>query len=225
MKRKQHLPVIAGRIVFAALLFVLAILFTGGPVHGEESGDATAPAPSLPSGQVALHDAFQLKAYYYAYSHARIDPNEFVRYPGDAAGAPKGAVLERAVDGAVEEARAHADVVLDLKPIALQQYDAARRVFPMDNRLFVAGMEYYFDVSPYHYSYEAVPKLNGIRCTDADMIAKIAKMVRGYRQFNMRLYGRVKSADSQTKSVVIHLTKFQLLDDRERVLITRDIGD
>ena len=144
MKRKQHLPVIAGRMVFVVLLLVLAILCSGGPLHGEENGDAAPPTPSLPSGHVELHDAFQLKAYYYAYSHAKIDTNEFVRYPGDAAGAPQDAVLERAVDGAVTGARAHANVVLDLKPIALQRYDTARRAFPMDNRLFVAGMKNYF---------------------------------------------------------------------------------
>lgn len=184
------------------------------------------------AGHAVLGSALQLKAYYYAYSGAPPAYREFGGYAGDqlqlADGASGTAIkpsVKAQIDKAVAAAKRQPAVMLDLKQIALHQYDASARAFPMDNRLFVQGMKFYFDVSPFHYRYDDVPKTDGVPCVDAGVVTKVDEMVKNYRQFNIRLYGRVKAADRETKSVTIHLTKFELLDDHDQLLMSQAMGD
>lgn len=218
---KHYLYAFTRGMIAATLLLAGALAL---PAGAAETATAIPPAPPLLAGYVPLRSAFQLKAYYYAYAHAKVEDNEFVRYPGDTTGKAEGATLRQAVAAAVADARAHADVVLLLTPVALQRYDAARRAFPLDNRLFVPGMEYYFDVSPYHYVYGKTSLANAVPCADPRLAARIDAMVRNYRQFNMRVYGKVTAADAATKAVVIRVSEIQLFDDAHHLLLTRAIG-
>lgn len=193
------------------------------PAEVHESGAAPAAANHL----VALDSADQLKAYYFVYSRVPIDYGEFTRYPRnlDKAGAEQNGTPQAQADNALSRAKASADVLLDLKDISLNNYDATAQAFPMDNRLFFGPLGYYFDNSPYHYIYANPKGLNPLPCADQAIAKTIDDAVTAYRHFEMKVYGRVVGADAHDKSVAIKIVKIELLDDGGRFLFERDAGE
>ncbi|MEJ2346884.1 MAG: hypothetical protein P8076_16255 [Gammaproteobacteria bacterium] len=209
----------------ATLLAALALAAGAGAWSGRvDAGEAhAAPALPLKAGYRTLGNAFRLKAYYYAYAHTPAVPAEFTRYRGDEKAAGTG--LSAKVAAAVHAARTHPGVVLELGEVALRQYDPERQAFPMDNRLFIQGMRYYFDVSPYHYVFADARGLNPLPCRDPATVAEIGRLVAAYRQFAMRVYGQVVSADPKQNAVVIRVQTVQVFGPGGHLLLERSGGE
>ena len=189
----------------------------------EVTAGAAAP-PGVAAGFVPLDSADQLKAYYFVFTRTPVDRAEFTRYALNQGKAAVQAAGDLA-DKAVERARAGADVMFDLKDISLNNYDAAKQAFPMDNRLFLGKLGYYFDDSPYHYFYTNPSSLNPLPCPDPAIVRTIDDRVNAYKLFEMKVYGRVTGADATDKSVAVKIAKIELLDDGGHLLFERNAGE
>jgi hypothetical protein len=193
------------------------------PAEVHQSGAVSAGANHF----VTLEDADQLKAHYFVHAHVPVDYGEFTRYPRnpDKVTAGQDGTPQAQADNAVSLAKASADVLLDLKDISLNNFDATAQAFPMDNRLFLGPLGYYFDDSPYHYFYANPKGLNPLPCADPAVARTIDDEVKAYRHFEMKVYGRVVGANAHDKSVAIRIVKIELLDDGGRLLFDRNAGD
>ncbi len=190
-------------------LAALAAFLLAAPLA--RAADAPPPAAAL-----ALDSADLLKAYIFATAHQTPPAAEFTRYMGDdVQGGPDGAARARA---AMNRVRGHPAVVFTLDNIALHAYDPARKAFPMDNKIFVPGQEYSFDVSPYHYVFTNPDGLNPLPCADAAEIARIGTLIKADPWLRLRVYGRVAGADLIQHRLSIRLVRVELLDRQGALL-------
>ncbi len=204
MRRHRPLP---------AALLALSLLAT---LPAGAADRAATPAP-LP-----LTSADLLKAYIFATAHQTPPPAEFTRYMGDdVQGGPDGAARAQA---ALARVKGHPEVVLTLNDIALHGYDPARKAFPMDNKLFVPGQEYSFDVSPYHYVFTNPDGLNPLPCRIPAEIDRISALIRVDPWLRVRVYGRVAGADPAQHRLSIQLVRVEVLD-RQGALLSSPLPD
>lgn len=124
----------------------------------------------------------------------------------------------RQIDALVKAARAHPVVLIRIDSVALEHFDPAAGGFPIQNRLFVKGVSYYFDNSPYHYSYVDFANLNPMRCADAGLRQTIDEQITKYTQYAMDIEGKVVSGSGQ--GIDIAPTRVVLKDDLGAPLLT-----
>lgn len=204
-----------------AAVLLLAFGMDPAAVAGEPAAPAVA-LPAIPAPYQRLDSADLLKGYFFADAKVAPVAAEFTRYQGDVDAAERGAANR--VQAAMAAARKSAFVVLDLPDIGLHRYDGNTYAFPMDNRLFVPGMSYYFDNSPYHFVYTNPQGLNPFPCRDPLLVERIDQAVARYETFRIRVYGQVMGADAGDHAVSVRLIKVQLLDKAGQVLLTHDVG-
>ncbi len=200
------------------------VLFAARAVAADVTAGAAAPSSGVAAGFVPLDSADQLKAYYFVFTRTPADRAEFTRYALNLGQAAVQAADDLA-DKAVERAKADADIILDLKDVSLNNYDASKQAFPMDNRLFLGKLGYYFDDSPYHYFYTNPSNLNPLPCPDPAVARTIDERVNAYKLFEMKVYGRVTGADATDKSVAVKIAKIELFDDGGHLLFERNAGE
>jgi hypothetical protein len=174
--------------------------------------------------EALLDSAVLLKSYYYAYSGTPIDYSAVLTANTDNIVPPTPveptASDKAAIDRLASQAKAHPDILIKADDIALDAYDRKSRSFEVVNRLFIDGGRFYFDNSPFHYTYSNPAGFRSLPCRDAKTIAAIDSAVENYQHFSMDISAHVSHADSKDKSLTFELRKVTLKDARGNTLIT-----
>lgn len=187
------------------------------------AGPVTVPDLKLIDGRAVLDSAVELKAYYYAYSGEPLDYSAVLTADTENITPPKPVVAtpeqKQKIDALVQAAKAHPDVLLEAEDVTLQPYDKAAGAYPLTNRLFVHAARYYFDNSPFHWTYrredEALRKLH---CTDARTRARIDADIANYKVYKADIQAHVTGVDAKTKAISLAVNKVALKSGDEVVL-------
>ena len=178
----------------------------------------------IQNGQALLNSAVLLKVYYYAYSGTPVDYSEILTPDTDNIVTPKPVqasdAQKQVIDKLIQTAKAHPDVLIKVDDIALDAYDKTSQSYAIVNRLFINGTKYYFDNSPFHYTYSDVGTLRNLQCADANTRSIINSAIANYEHFSMDISGQVRSATVKNKALVIGLRKATLKNSAGKVLIT-----
>jgi hypothetical protein len=174
-------------------------------------------------GLVVLDNAVLLKTYVYAYAKQPLDytailtPNtEMIDPPQPVQATAK---EKQQVDAMITFAKAHPRLRIDVEDIALGPYVAASKDYPIDNRLFIHGAGYYFDNSPYHFTYDHPEAFRHLQCTDPAVMKTIDRNIANYVHFHMAIFATVLGADARTQTLHLRVDAVQLKDDLGNVLI------
>ena len=179
-------------------------------------------------GLAVLDSDVLLKIYFYAYSGLPVDDSailtenteNIVRPPPVQASAAQAQEIERLI----QAAKAHPDVLIKVSDIALDAYDKATQAYPLDNRLFIKGVGYYFDNSPYHYVYTAPEFFRKLHCTDPRTIAILDPAIANFEHFSMDIVAHVQGAQGKSRVLELDLRSITLRDTVGGVLITQSKG-
>lgn len=172
-------------------------------------------------GLVVLDNAVLLKTYVYAYAKQPLDdtailtPNTEMIDPPQPVHAT--AEEQRQIEAMVAFDRAHPRLRIDVEDIALDPYATASKDYPIDNRLFIHGAGYYFDNSPYHFTYDHPEAFRRLRCTDTGVMKIIDRHIADYAHFHMTIFATVLGASRHT--LHLRVDEVQLKDDLGQVLI------
>lgn len=176
------------------------------------------------NGLAVLDSAILLKAYYYAYAGVPVDYSAVLTANTDNIVKPvpvkPTAADKAAIDRLVQEAKAHPDILIKADDIALDAYDRKTGAFEVVNRLFIDGGRFYFDNSPFHYTYSNPASYRILPCTDAKTIAAIDSAVARYVHFSMDMEVRFLRPDTKEKSLSFELRKVRLKDEIGNTLVT-----
>ncbi len=174
-------------------------------------------------GSVVLDSAVLLKTYVYAYSRQALNTSGILTANTEMIDPPKPvqatAREQQQIDAMVAFAKAHPRLQIDVDDIALDSYVPAGKFYPIDNRLFIHGAGYYFDNSPYHYTYDHPEAFRHLQCTDAAAMKTINDAIANYVHFHMRIFATVLGADAKTQTLHLRVDDVQLKDDLGKVLI------
>ena len=180
-------------------------------------------AIKLRDGFVVLDNAVLLKTYVYAYSRqpqsdaAILTPNTEMIEPARPVIAT--AREKQQIDAMIAFDKAHPRLRIDVDDIALDPYVPGRKEYPIDNRLFIHDAGYYFDNSPYHYTYDHPEAFRHLSCTDAAVMKSIDASIASYVHFHLSIFATVIGADAQTQALRLRVDGVQLKDDLGSVLI------
>ena len=182
----------------------------------------------LEDGMALLDSDVLLKVYYYAYSGRAVDYSAILTENTEHIDPPKAVVpsaaQKQAIDRLIRAAKDHPDVLIKVNDIALDAYDKGKRAYPIDNRLFIQGVAYYFDNSPYRYVYLHPEPFRELHCADPKTMATLDAAIANYVHFSTDIVGHVSGADAQNKALVLALRKVVLKDGTGRVLIDQRGG-
>lgn len=220
-----------------------AALAEAGPNATDQSTPGLADTPGEPSevghtkpvtemevqlqeGRALLDSAVLLKTYYYAYAGGPVDysailtPNtENIEPPAPA----KPTDAEKAaIDKLIGEAKAHPELMIDVGDIALDAYDEASSAYPLDNRLFIANVGYYFDNSPYHYVYANPAGFRLLRCTDAATRTTLNEAIANYVHFRMRIAAHITGVDKDAHALTLTLDDIEFRTNKGETLLTQN---
>jgi len=174
-------------------------------------------------GTVVLDSAVLLKTYVYAYSRQPLNYSGILTANTEMIDPPKPvqatAREQQQIDSMIAFAKAHPKLQIDVDDIALDSYVPAGKYYPIDNRLFIHGAGYYFDNSPYHYTYDHPEAFRHLQCTDAAAMKTINDAIANYVHFHMRIFATVLGADAKTQTLHLRVDEVQLKDDLGNVLI------
>ncbi len=176
-------------------------------------------------GAVVLDSAILLKVYYYAFSKQPVDYSAILTANTEMIDPPKPVVPtaadKSALDAMITFARAHPNIVIRVDDIALDAYVADGGYYPLDNRLFIHGVGYYFDNSPYHYAYLHPEGFRHLHCTDAATRKTIDAAIANYVHYKMDIYATINGANVADKSLLVTVRNVALRDDIGNTLITQ----
>ncbi|MHB1669875.1 hypothetical protein [Thiomonas sp.] len=179
-------------------------------------------------GLAVLDSDVLLKIYVYAWSGQAVDYSAILTENTENIEAPKpvqaSAVQKQEIDRLILAARAHPGVLIKVNDIALDAYDKADQAYPIDNRLFIKGADYYFDNSPFHFAYVDPESFRKLRCTDAQTIATLNAAIVNYEHFSMDIVAHVDGASAKDKGLSIALRQVTLKDAVGGVLISQTAG-
>ncbi|WP_146748534.1 hypothetical protein [Thiomonas sp. X19] len=179
-------------------------------------------------GLAVLDSDVLLKLYVYAYSGQPVDYSAVLTENTENIDPPKpvqaSATQKQEIDRLIQAAKAHPDVLIKVSDIALDAYDKADQAYPIDNRLFIKGADYYFDNSPFHYFYASPGSFRKLHCTNAQTIATLDSAIVNYEHFSMDIVGHVSGSVAKDKALSIDLRKITLKDTVGGVLITQASG-
>ncbi|OIQ76094.1 hypothetical protein GALL_422320 [mine drainage metagenome] len=179
-------------------------------------------------GAVVLNTAVLLKVYVYAYSKQPVNytgiltaDTEMIDPP-----APVQATAreKQQIDAMIAFAKAHPTLLIRVDDIALDPYVPADKSYPIDNRLFIHGAGYYFDNSPYHYSYDHPEAFRHLQCTDPAMLKTIDQAIASYIHFHMGIACTVLGADARTQGLLLRVDEARIKDALGNVLIDQKAG-
>lgn len=174
-------------------------------------------------GRVLLDNAVLLKTYVYAVSNQPLDDSAILTPNTEMIDPPKPvratAGERKQIDAMIAFAKAHPRLRIDVDDIALDPYVAASGYYPIDNRLFIHGAGYYFDNSPYHFTYDHPEAFRHLRCADAAVRKTIDARIANYAHFHMAIFANVLGADAKTQTLHLRVEEVQLEDDLGNVLI------
>jgi hypothetical protein len=215
-------------VLLVAAAAVWSLIHTR-PADAEEeslppsAGIVTVPELKLKDGRAVLDSAVELKAYYYAYSGEPVDysavltaDTENITPPVPVVATPE---QKQQIDALVQAAKAHPDVFLEAEEVTLQPYDKATGAYPLTNRLFVHAARYFFDNSPFHWSYSQQDEaLRKLRCTDAKTRARIDSDMASYKMYKADILAHVGGADVKAKAISLAVNEVVLKSGDEVVL-------
>lgn len=174
-------------------------------------------------GFVMLDNAELLKTYVYAYSRQTVDytgiltPNtEMIEPPAPVQATAK---EKQQVDAMIAFDKTHPKLRIDVDDIALDAYVPQGKYYPIDNRLFIHGAGYYFDNSPYHYTYDHPEAFRHLACTDAAVMKTLNDAIANYQHFHMAIFATVLGADAKTQALHLRVDEVQLKNALGQVLI------
>jgi hypothetical protein len=187
------------------------------------SGVVAVPDLKLRDGRAILDSAVELKAYYYAYSGVPVDYSAILTADTDNIVAPVPVTAtpdqKQKIDALVQAAKAHPEVILAAEEVTFQPYDNAAGAYPVTNRLFVHAAGYYFDNSPFHWTYRQEDEaLRKLRCTDAKTRARIDADMASYKQYKAEIQARVVGTDTKAKAVSLAVDKAIFMSGEDVVL-------
>jgi len=174
-------------------------------------------------GRVMLDNAVLLKTYIVAYSgqplnaSAILTPNTEMIVPPKPVQASAKELQQ--LNAMLAFAKTHPKLRIDVDDIALDTYAAADHAYPIDNRLFIHGAGYYFDNSPFHYTYDHPEAFRRLHCTDPAVMKTINANIANYVHFHMSIFATVLGADAKTQTLHLRVEQVQLKDDLGNVLI------
>ncbi|MDY0329498.1 MAG: hypothetical protein RBR52_03255 [Thiomonas sp.] len=178
-------------------------------------------------GYVVLDNAELLKTYVYAYSRQAVNytgiltPNtEMIQPPAPVQATAK---EKQQVDAMIAFDKAHPRLRIDVDDIALDAYAPQGKYYPIDNRLFIHGAGYYFDNSPYHYTYDHPEAFRHLACTDAAVMKTLNDAIANYQHFHMSIFATVLGADAKTQTLHLRVNEVQLRDALGQVLIDQKV--
>lgn len=180
-------------------------------------------AIKLRDGAVVLDNAVLLKVYVDAYGKQPVNytgiltaNTEMIDPP-----APVQATAreKQQIDAMIAFAKAHPKLLIQVDDIALDAYVPGGKFYPIDNRLFIHGAGYYFDNSPYHYSYDHPEAFRHLPCTDAATMKTINQAIDNYVHFHMNIACTILSGDAKTQGLLLRVDETQLKDALGNVLI------
>lgn len=175
------------------------------------------------NGMAVLDSAILLKVYYYAYAGVPVDYSAILTANTDNIVKPvpvqPTASDKAAIDGLIQQAKAHPDILIKADDIALDPYDRKAGSFEVVNRLFIDGGRFYFDNSPFHFTYSNPASYRTLPCRDAKTIAGINSTVANYGHFSMELEAHFLNPDTKNKSLTFELRKVLLNDELGNTLI------
>lgn len=176
-------------------------------------------------GAVVLDSAILLKVYYYAFSKQPVDYSAVLTANTEMIDPPKPVVADAAqkaqIDAMIAFAKAHPNLVIRIDDIALDPFVAAGGYYPLDNRLFIHGVGYYFDNSPFHYAYEHPEGFRHLHCADAATRKTIDDAITRYVHYKMDIFASVTGANAADKLVLMKVDNVALRDDLGQVLISQ----
>ncbi|MBN8775480.1 hypothetical protein [Thiomonas arsenitoxydans] len=174
-------------------------------------------------GFVELDNAVLLKTYVYAYSKQAVNytgiltPNtEMIEPPAPVQASAK---EKQQVDAMIAFDKAHPKLRIDVDDIALDAYVPQDKYYPIDNRLFIHGAGYYFDNSPYHYTYDHPEAFRHLACADAAVMKILDDAIANYQHFHMAIFATVLGGDAKTQGLLLRVDEVQLKDALGNVLI------
>jgi hypothetical protein len=174
-------------------------------------------------GFVELDNAVLLKTYVYAYSKQAVNytgiltPNtEMIEPPAPVQASAK---EKQQVDAMIAFDKAHPKLRIDVDDIALDAYVPQGKYYPIDNRLFIHGAGYYFDNSPYHYTYDHPEAFRHLACADAAVMKTLDAAIANYQHFHMTIFATVLGGDAKTQGLLLRVDEVQLKDALGNVLI------
>jgi hypothetical protein len=169
-----------------------------------------------------------LKVYVYAYADQPVDYSAILTANTENIDPPEpvqpSAAQKQKIDQLILAAKAHPDVLIKVSDIALDAYDKTAQAYPIDNRLFIRGANYYFDNSPFHYFYTAPDSFRKLHCTDAKTMAILNSAITNYEHFSMDIIGHVSGTVAKDKAMKLDVRKVTLKDTVGRVLVTQAGG-
>ncbi|MGA8009166.1 MAG: hypothetical protein WCA24_07210, partial [Thiomonas sp.] len=177
---------------------------------------------TIRDGAVVLDSAVLLKVYVYAYSGQPLSYTDILTANTEmiVPPAPVQATQreKQQIDAMIAFAKTHPKLLIQVEDIALDAYVAANHEYPLDNRLFIHGAGYYFDNSPYHYTYDHPEAFRHLQCTDADTMKAINQAIDNYVHFHMGIACTVMGADAKTHALQLRVDETQLKDALGNVL-------
>ncbi|WP_156030092.1 hypothetical protein [Thiomonas sp. FB-Cd] len=234
--------VIAGAMALPGL----CTLAVGAPSETNQSlpglADTPGTKPSLPAmdralnggvlkiehGLAVLDSDVLLKIYVYAYSGLPVDDSAILTENTENIVPPvpvqASAAQAQAIERLIQAAKAHPDVLIKVNDIALDAYDKAAQAYPLDNRLFIKGVGYYFDNSPYHYVYTDAQSFRKLHCTDPKTIAILDPAIGNFEHFSMDIVAHVQGAQGKSHRLELDLRSITLRDTVGGALITQAKG-
>lgn len=182
-------------------------------------------AMQVRNGAVVIDSAVLLKVYYYAFAKQPIDYSAILTGNTEMIDPPKpveaSANEKSQIDQMIAFAKSHPNIMIRVDDIALDPYVADGEYYPIDNRLFIHDVGYYFDNSPYHYVYQDPETFRHLHCTDPTAIKSINDSIANYVHFKMDIAGTVTGANARDKAVMITLRNVALKDALGNVLISQ----
>lgn len=199
---------------------------TPGPVS--EVGEATIPVTEMEvtvkDGRALLNSAVLLKIYYYAYAGVPVDYSAILTPNPENIDPPApvqpSAEETAAIDELIGVAKAHPKLVIEVGDIALDPYETETASYPIDNRLFIANVGYYFDNSPYHYIYTNAAEFRNLKSEDPEINAEIDAAIANYQHFDMHIFADITGVEPENTALELTLDHVDLIDGEGKVLIT-----
>ena len=174
-------------------------------------------------GAVVLDSAVLLKVYVYAYTKQAVNDSAILTPNTEMIDPPATvqptAVEKQKIAAMLAFAKAHPKLLIRVDDIALDPYVKEGGYYPIDNRLFIHGAGYYFDNSPYHYSYDHPEAFRHQTTSNPATRQIIDQAIANYEHYHMDIFCTVIGGDAKTQGLLLRVDQTQLLDALGNVLI------
>lgn len=174
-------------------------------------------------GFVLLDNAVLLKTYMTAWSKQPVNYSGILTANTEMIDPPQPvqptARERQQIDAMIAFAKTHPKLLIRVDDIALDAYVPGDSAYLIDNRLFIHGAGYYFDNSPYHYSYDHSEAFRRLHCTDPAVRKTIDQAIASYTHFPMRIACTVLGVNTATRGLLLRVDSVQLDDALGNVLI------